>query len=65
MNKYEIYIEDIYNKGKTKKAYVESTNVYLAHKKGLESTNALREEISRIVSNDKTVFTFKNGFSEE
>jgi len=65
MNKYEIYIEDIYNKGKTKKVEVESINVYLAHKKGLKFANALREEISRIVTNDKTVFTFKNGFSDE
>lgn len=65
MNKYEIYIDDIYNKGKTKKIAVESINVYNAHKQGLKNTNALREEISKIVLNGNVVYTFKHGFSEE
>jgi hypothetical protein len=65
MNKYEVHIEDIYNKEGSKKLFVEDINVYRAHKKGLNSTNALREEISRIIKDGKTVYTFKNGFCEE
>lgn len=65
MNKYEVQIEDIYNNGTVKKIYVEDINVYQAHKKGLNNVNALREEISRITKDGKTVYTFKNGFNEE
>jgi len=65
MNKYDISINDIYERDKSKRVTVESPNVYQAHKTGLKYTNALREEISKIMLGDKMVFTFKNGFSEE
>jgi hypothetical protein len=65
MNKYDIYIEDIFDRSKTKQVSILSTNVYLAHKEGLKSTNAIREEISKIIKSGNVVFTFKNGFSEE
>lgn len=65
MNKYDIYIEDIFDRSKSKQVSVQSTNVYLAHKEGLKNTNAIREEISKIIKSGNVVFTFKNGFSEE
>lgn len=65
MNKYEITVSDIYEKGKSKKMFIESQDVYSAHKKGLKYTNALREEISKIMHGDKLVYSFKSGFSEE
>lgn len=65
MNIYDVYIEDIYDRVKNKKISVKDINVYMAHKKGLEQTNALREEISKILLDGKLVYTFKNGFSEE
>jgi hypothetical protein len=65
MNKYEISINDIYERGKGKKITVESLDVYSAHKLGLKHTNALREEISKIMLNDKMVYNFKNGFFAE
>lgn len=65
MNKYDITINDIYEKGKVKKLSINSINVYEAHKQGLNHANALREEISKIMCGDNIVYTFKNGFSEE
>jgi len=65
MNKYDIYIEDIFDRNKSKHVSVESINVYIAHKEGLKKTNAIREEISKIIKSGNVVFTFKNGFSEE
>lgn len=65
MNKYEIYISDIYEKEKNKKMALEAINVYEAHKKGLKYTNSIREEILKILSNNGVVYTFKNGFNEE
>ena len=64
MNRYEIYIEDIYNK-EDKKIILDEINVYKAHKMGLKNTNALREEIVKIIKDGKVVYTFKNGFNEE
>lgn len=65
MSKYDITISDIYEKGKSKKISIDAVNVYIAHKQGLKHTNALREEISKIMQGDKLVYSFKNGFSEE
>lgn len=65
MNNYDVHIEDIYDRNINKKISIRDINVYMAHKKGLKSTNALREEISRICTDGKVVYTFKNGFSEE
>lgn len=65
MNKYDITICDIYDKGNVKRLSIDSINVYEAHKLGLRHVNALREEISKIMHKDSTVYTFKNGFSEE
>lgn len=65
MNKYDLLIEDIYNRENNKKINVQAINVYSAHKEGLKNTNALREEISKITKNGNVVYTFKNGFSEE
>ena len=65
MNKYEITVSDIYEKGKSKKVLIDSLNVYSAHKTGLKYTNALREEISKIMHGEKIVYSFRNGFSEE
>ena len=65
MNKYEITVSDIYEKGKNKKVLIESVDVYSAHKKGLKYSNALREEISKIMHGEKLVYSFRNGFSEE
>jgi hypothetical protein len=65
MKQYELLIEDIYDRNKNKRITVKDVNVYMAHKSGLKYTNALREEISRINSGDRTVFTFKTGFQEE
>ena len=65
MNRYEVVIEDIYEKSKTKKVNIDAINVQQAHKTVLLSqTNALREEISKITSNGNTVYTFRSGFSE-
>jgi len=65
MNNYEVLIEDIYDRGKTKKVSVNDINVYMAHKKALYQTNALREEISKIYNEGRTVYTFNGGFTEE
>lgn len=65
MNKYEIYIDDIFEKKRNKHIEVEASNVYLAHKQGLDHTNALREEITKITRNGELLYTFKNGFFEE
>ena len=65
MNKYVVNINDIYEKDKNKKVIIESVNVIEAHKLGLKHTNALREEISKIMLGDKVVYTFKGGFFEE
>lgn len=65
MNTYDIQIEDIYDRNKSKRISVNEINVYLAHKEGLKHTNSIREEISKIDLNGKSVYTFKNGFSEE
>lgn len=65
MKKYEVVIEDIYEKGKTKKINIDAINAQLAHKNGLKHTNALREEISKVIHEGKTVFSFKSGFSED
>jgi hypothetical protein len=65
MNRYDITISDIYEKGKSKKISIDATNVYSAHKQGLRHTNALREEILKIMREDNLVYSFKNGFSEE
>lgn len=65
MNTYDVYIEDIYERNKSKKITVRDINVFLAHKQGLNSTNALREEISRVVCDGKVVYTYSGGFNEE
>lgn len=65
MNKYDVTINDIYEKGNSKKITVQAIDVYNAHKKGLKHTNALREEISKIMLDEKIVYTFRTGFSEE
>jgi hypothetical protein len=65
MNKYEVTVEDVYDKNKTKKFIMGGHNVYEAHKSALTSVNAIREEISKMTKNGRTVFTFRNGFSEE
>jgi hypothetical protein len=65
MNTYSVVIEDVYDKTKTSKIQVQDTNVFLAHKQGLYQTNALREEIVKIISKGKTVFTLKGGFCED
>jgi hypothetical protein len=65
MKRYEVYIEDIYNKEKSKKMIIDSFNAFEAHKNGLKYTNALREEITKITTNSVTVYNFKSGFNEE
>lgn len=65
MNKYTVFIEDIFNKGINKNYTVYDINAYNAHKQSLKYANALREEISKILRDDKVVYTFKNGFCEE
>lgn len=65
MSKYDITVSDIYDKGMSKKISVHADNVHSAHKQGLRYSNALREEISKIMCNDKLVYTFRNGFTEE
>jgi hypothetical protein len=65
MNKYTVFIEDIFNKNINKSYNINEINVYAAHKQGLKNTNALREEISKIIRDEKIVYTFKNGFCEE
>lgn len=62
MNKYELLIEDIYDKNKNKTVVVHQSNVQLAHKDGLKHCNALREEIARITVRGKVVYTFRAGF---
>lgn len=65
MSKYDITISDVYERGKSRKISIDAADVYIAHKQGLKYTNALREEISKIMQGDRLVYTFKNGFSEE
>jgi len=65
MKRYEVVIEDIYEKGKSKKINIDAINAQLAHKSGLNQTNALREEISKIIHDGKPVYSFKGGFSED
>jgi hypothetical protein len=62
MNKYEIMIEDIYDKNKSKSVFVYQSNAFLAHKEGLNYTNALREDIIRITNKGKMVFNIRAGF---
>jgi hypothetical protein len=65
MNRYEVTVEDVYDKNKTKKLIIEGHGVQEAHKSALTNVNAIREEISNMTKNGRTVFTFRNGFSEE
>ena len=65
MSKYDITVSDIYDKGKSKKISLNAPNVQNAHKQGLRYTNALREEILKIMQNDRLVYTFRSGFTEE
>jgi hypothetical protein len=65
MNSYDVYIDDIYERNRTKKITVREANAFLAHKQGLKATNALREEISRVVCDNRVVYTFGGGFNEE
>lgn len=65
MKSYEVIVEDIYDKNKSKKVKLDAVNVYLAHKDGLKHANALREEISKIICKGKIVFTYSSGFSED
>jgi len=63
MNSYQVVIQDIYEKEKQKSVRVEEINAQLAHKSGLKSTNALREEIALIKdSGNKIVYTYRDGF---
>ena len=64
MNTYSVIIEDIYDKTKCKKIQVKDSNAILAHKQSLDQVNALREEIIKIISNGKVVFSLKGGFCE-
>jgi hypothetical protein len=65
MNTYSVIIEDIYDKNKCRKIQVKEINAVSAHKWCLDQVNALREEIVRIISNGKVVFSLKNGFCED
>ena len=65
MKRYEVVIEDIYEKGSSKKMHIDAINAQLAHKQGLKQTNALREEISKIFHDGKPVYSFKGGFLED
>lgn len=64
MNTYSVTVEDIYDKSKEKKFQVNEKNAILAHKASLSKTNALREEITKIISSGKLVYSIKDGFSE-
>ena len=63
MDNFNISIQDIYEKNSQKNITVRALNSQLAHKEGLKSTNALREEIAIIRDGKKNiVFTYKDGF---
>jgi hypothetical protein len=64
MNTYSVTVEDIYDKSREKKFQVRERNAILAHKASLSNTNALREEITKIISSGKLVYSMKDGFSE-
>jgi hypothetical protein len=63
MKSYNLIVQDIYEKEKQKHVAVKAINSQLAHKEGLNSCNALREEIALIRdSSNNIVFTYKDGF---
>jgi len=64
MNKYDLLIEDIYDKNKNKNIVINQSNVQLAHKDGLGHCNALREEIVKISSRGKIVYSLRSGFMD-
>lgn len=65
MSIYELTIEDVYDKNKKKVILLKDTDVFQAHKEGLKSVNAIREEITKIQRNGRTIFTYRSGFFEE
>jgi hypothetical protein len=65
MKTYTVIVEDIFDKKKSKKFTLQDINVFMVHKNSLKNVNALREEVSRIICDDKVVYTFKDGFKEE
>lgn len=63
MKQYNVIVQDIYEKEKQKHLTVEALNAQLAHKTGLRSTNALREEIALIRDQkNSVVYTYRDGF---
>jgi ABC-type transport system involved in cytochrome c biogenesis ATPase subunit len=63
MKKYNVIVQDIYERNKQKHITIQAVDHYLAHKNGLKHTNALREEIAIIRDqNNSIVFSYKDGF---
>jgi len=64
MNKYDLLIEDVYDRSKTRNVTIHQLNAHLAHKDGLNHCNALREEIAKITSRGKVIYALRAGFLE-